>query len=918
MPPRSSRAVRHRGPRLVLAAALAALVGAAGMPTVTAAAAPAADPAAAPATALIPQPVVIGQNAGAAPFVLRDSLVVVAAGEAAPIGAQLAEQLRAATGFQVPVRQDGGDNAIRITVDPAAKYTVGGAAPTDESYVLDVDQGGVSILARTGHGAFNGVQSLRQLLPAWASSVTPVVADWQVPATHIEDAPRFSYRGVMLDVARSFKEVDEVKRTIDTLSRLKMSVLQLHLSDDQGWRIEITNEGKAAGDPIDYTALTRVSGTTAMNEWGYRNELGRTGYYTQAQYRDIVAYAKARFVTVVPEVDVPGHSNAALHAIPQLNTQRSLPAPQPGKGSADWNGTHKVGYSALDERNELSYTFIDHVFRQLAGMTGGPYVHIGGDEAKAMGTSRYVDFVKRAVPRVQKATGVGTIGWSEYAQAGLSQGPGYWNGSVVQYWEGDTNRVRDFVSKGGKAVVSDATGAYLDQKYTADTPIGLSWACKTDIEPCDFQRYYDWDPTTKLGLPEAGVLGVSAPLWSETVRGREQAEFLTMPRAAAVLEIGWTPAARKNTADFGTRLARFGPYLTVAGTNFYESPGAKWSATVAGTHAVAPNAVTARHRLGLVAAPGTKLSANGTAIVPDTVATDGDPASSTTLAKPLTATATCADTTLPVTFTQSRPRDNLHGAGLYTASVEAKFTQNTTCVLTPTEGKPVTVQVTMSSTPADGGAQSTPGAPAISAPQDVTAGTWVPLELTGFAPGYVDIRIDDKTVYTVRAGEDGRFTRHGVIPAATQTGPHTISAVQGNRSARTTATVNRGAPLIGIGAKCADVTKANTADSTPLQLYSCNGTMAQNWTLSTEDSSVRAFGKCMDVRNGATANGSVVQLYTCNATPAQQWTHQPDNTLKNVKSGRCLSAENSSTTNGARLLISDCNGSSNQRWTRGV
>ncbi|XKK60607.1 family 20 glycosylhydrolase [Streptomyces sp. ARC32] len=775
----------RRRPYLLFVAVLATFVGLMSAPSAGAEPAPAATP---DGTALVPRPVVVQQDADERPFVLRPSLRVVARSEAADVGEQLAAQLRRATGFRVPVRDAGHGNAIRVTVDEKADYTVDGAAPTAESYVLDVNGRGVSITARTAHGAFNGVQTLRQLLPAWAGSATAVRTDWRVPATHVEDAPRFSYRGVMLDVARSFQDVDAVKRYIDTLSRMKMSVLHLHLADDQGWRIEITNEGKEPGDPIDYSALHRKSGRTAMNQQGHRDELGRTGYYTQEQYRDIVAYAKERFVTVVPEVDVPSHTNAALHAIPQLNTDRSLPKADPATGVVDWNGTGSVGYSALDERHDLTYTFVKHVFRQLAEMTGGPYVHIGGDESHAMGHERYVDFVTRAVPEVKAATGTGVMGWSEYAEAGLSQEPGYWDGSVVQYWVGSGDWVRDFVGKGGKAVVSVAGSSYLDQKYTPDTPIGLTWACGGT---CDFRRYYGWDPTTAVsgGVPESGVLGVEGPLWSETVRGGDQAEFLTLPRAAAILETGWTPKDQKNADDFAARLARLGTHLTVVGANFYESPGAEWAATVAGTDARAPRAEKSRVGLGLVAAPGTKVSDDGTRIVPDTVSTDGDPASASALTEPLTATATCGKRELPVTFTRSRARDSLHSAGVYTAGVEASFTRTTTCVLTPSVGDPVSVRVRPVRPRAE---VPTPtlDAPKLSVPGEVKAGTWVPLELTGFAPGYVDIRIDGKTLYTVRADASGGFARHGVIPAATYDGTREVSAVQGDRVASRTVSVD--------------------------------------------------------------------------------------------------------------------------------
>ena len=758
----------QRGRASLLATVLAVFVGASS-------AAPAVADDQLAELGIVPLPVLVERGPGE-PFRLRPSVAVVVNAAARGVGELFAAELRGATGFRVPVRTRGA--GIRITVDP--EYAVDGV----EAYVLDVDSRGVAITARTAHGAFNGVQTLRQLLPAWVESGTPVVADWTVPAVHIEDAPRFAYRGVMLDVARSFQEVDEVKRYIDVLSRLKMSVLHLHLADDQGWRIEITNDGKAPGDPIDYTALTRVSGSTAMTQQGYRGELGRTGYYTQAQYREIVAYARERFVTVVPEVDIPGHTNAALHAVPQLNTDRSLPKPNPATGVVDWNGTGNVGYSALDERLDLTYTFVEHVFTQLAELTGGPYVHIGGDESHAMGHTRYVDFITRAVPRVQAATGVGTMGWTEYAEAGLAQGPGYWDGSVVQYWIGSGDWVRDFVAKGGKAVVSAAAGAYLDQKYTKDTPIGLSWACKGI---CDFERYYSWDPTTTVtgGISEAAVLGVEGPLWSETVRGSDQAQFLTLPRAAAVLETGWTPAARKDISGFATRLAALGPRLTAAGVNFHESPGAPWAVAAAGLDTQVRRGDRGPHPVAVIAAPGTKT--DGARITADTVSTDGDPASGSALTQPLAATATCGDRTLPITFTQRQPRGPLHGAGVYTATVDAAFTRNTTCTITLSIGETMTTRITVTRRSTD--PVPTPEPPLLTTPPTVKAGTWIPVTLSGFAPGYVDIRIDDNTVYTVRADAEGRFARHTVIPAATTPGSHRISAVQDGRSAQVVITV---------------------------------------------------------------------------------------------------------------------------------
>ena len=746
----------------------------------------AAEPAVA---ALVPQPVVVDRPADAEPWRLRGTTDVYAAAAARPVARRFARELATASGRDVRVtgRPSGAD--VVLDVDPRADYEVDGSVPegerAEESYVLDVTARGVTLTARHPHGAFNGVQTLRQLLPPWIGSKHPVTTAWEVPAIHVEDAPRFSYRGVMLDVARSFQEVGAVKRYIDTLAGLKMSVLHLHLADDQGWRIEITNKGRAAGDTIDYRRLTGVSGRTAMDpQQGFRNELGRSGFYTQDEYREIVEYARDRFVTVVPEVDVPSHTNAALHAIPQLNTDRSLPASDPETGVVDWNGTGNVGYSALDEQHDPTYDFVRHVFAQLAEMTGGPYVHMGGDESHDMGHERYVDFVEQAVPAVREASGTGVMGWTEYAEAGLTQGPGYWEGSVVQYWVGSGDWVRDFVAKGGKAVVSAAGGSYIDQKYDPTTPIGLSWACSGD---CDVPQYYGWDPTTTVegGVPEEGVLGVEAPLWSETIRGEDQAFYLSLPRAAAVLETGWSNADRKDLAGFVERLGGLGPHLTVAGTNFYETRRVAWTPSAAGQEVRARRGLSAVHDVGLVAAPGTKVSADGAGLVPDRVTTDADPASDSTLTEPLTASLVCDGRDLPVTFVQEQARDSLHGAGVFTAQVRHAFTRATTCSLVPSSGEPVPVRVRLGSTADDRHTGASGRARIeVGGGRAVDTGSWVPFRISGFAPHeYVDLAVDGERVYSVRTDARGRFDRFALIPRGTDPGLREVTASQGARRA---------------------------------------------------------------------------------------------------------------------------------------
>ncbi|MVA76499.1 family 20 glycosylhydrolase [Auraticoccus sp. F435] len=787
---------RRRRPAAVAAAWLAAAALAAPLLPIAATAeatpvapAPAASPQEVAQTGtlpLVPQPVLVEQGEGE-PWRLTSATRIAATGDARPVARALAEELRTATGYRIPVpaRAKAGD--LEIVVDAEADYTVEGEAPAEESYTLDVTAEGARITARTAHGAHNGVQTLRQLLPAWVGSERPVHADWSVPSVHIEDAPRFAYRGVMLDVARSFQDVDMVKRYIDTLASLKASHLHLHLADDQGWRIEITNEGRVEGDTIDYTRLTEISGRTAMNTQGYQQELGRSGYYTQEEYVDIVEYARDRFITVVPEIDVPGHTNAALHAIPELNTDRSLPARDPETGVVDWNGTGDVGYSALDELHEPTYDFVNHVFGQIADLTQGPLVHVGGDESHAMGHERYVDFVSRAVPEVRETTGAGVMGWTEFAEAGLSQGEGYWEGSVVHYWVGSGDWVRDFVSKGGKAVVSDAGRSYLDMKYDSMTPIGLTWACRGD---CDYPRYYEWEPTTVVegGLAEEDILGVEAPMWSETIRGEDQAMYMALPRAAAILETGWSRAEDKDLASFSSRLGALGPHLTVTDTNYYESRRAPWAWTAAGLDATVRRGRSTTLDVALVAAPGTKVSADGTSLVPDTVTTDGDPASQSVLTEPLTAVLVCGDQELPVTFTSEEARGVLHGAGTYTAQVTGSFTTSADCELRTSAGAGVPVSIGLGRGPAP---DVEPGEPTLEVEDGpLASGSWFYLTVAGFAPeAYLDVRIDDTLVYRLRTDEEGRFARTALVPRGTPAGEHELVVQQGDRQVGTTITV---------------------------------------------------------------------------------------------------------------------------------
>lgn len=746
---------------LGLAVALTPLVAAAA----PAAPPPSTDVSAAAELGLVPRPAEV-RIRGDRTFTLPADARIVAPGEADRAADALAGILRGATGQPVPVA-DTGRGDIEIRIDSDADYLTTGPAGTEEAYHLDVSPRRVLITAPTGHGAFNAVQTLRQLMPAAVEAGVPVSTPITVPLVQISDAPRFSYRGVMIDIARSFQTVEEMKANIDLLTQFKISTLHLHLADDQGWRIEITNDGKAPDDPIDYDKLTERSGITAMNTANFRNEVGRTGYWTQADLAEVVAYAEARYIDVVPEIDVPSHTNATLHALAELNTDRSLPQPAPGEDTVAWNGTGSVGYSALDEQLPLTYTFIEHVFSQLAALTNADYVHMGGDESHAMGHERYVDFVTRAVPTIREATGKGTMGWNEYAEAGAGKPDDFWEGSVVQYWVGDTRPTQNFVDQGGKVVVSAASGAYLDQKYTPRTPIGLSWACSG---LCDWQRYYAWNPAEVAGVDESAVLGVEGPMWSETIRGGEQAQFMLAPRAMAILETGWTERGLKDEEGFGRRLAAVGQRLTLQGHNWYESPSLDWGSTLAGLQVQARTGATAAWPVGLLAAPGS------------TTAPEGQ--------------LTCGGTTTPVTFRTETAKDPLHAAGVWTILAERSFDAAQECVLTVGDRDPVPVPVTVGADaplPPDPG--FTPSDPPTLRIGDgsgpLVAGEWVRFRLAGFDDDeLVEITGFAGPAFTLRTDEVGEFTGHAPISAATVDGPVEVTATQGERTVSITVEVD--------------------------------------------------------------------------------------------------------------------------------
>ena len=485
---------------------------------------------------VIPAPASV--RPGGQPYTITERTVIRVDKGARRTGEQLAALLRPSTGHSLPVTTGPGKGGIQL------RLGAGGAKLGDEGYRLEVGEQSVVIKAPEEAGLFHGVQTLRQLLPAEVESRTKKTAEWQIAGGTITDKPRYGYRSAMLDVSRHFFEKDQVKRWIDQLALYKINKLHLHLSDDQGWRIAIDSWPRLA----TYGGSTEVGG-------------GKGGYYTKADYKELLDYAAARHMTVVPEIDMPSHTNAALASYAELNCD--------GKAPPLYTGT-EVGFSSLCVPLERTYDFVDDVIREIAAMTPGPYIHIGGDEAHSTSPEDYVTLMKRVQPIVAKY-GKKAVGWHQITAAPAK-------GTVAQYWGYDGTsaeeraQVADAAKKGTKLVLSPADRSYIDHKYTKDTPYGLSWAGFVEV-----QRSYDWDPGTYLeGAPSESVMGVEAPMWSETFGENKPLDYMTFPRLPGIAELGWSPRATHDWDTYRTRLAQQGPRWDQLGVEFYRSPQVAW------------------------------------------------------------------------------------------------------------------------------------------------------------------------------------------------------------------------------------------------------------------------------------------------------------------------------------------------------
>jgi hexosaminidase len=486
---------------------------------------------------VIPRPTSVESAGGTYTLSDQAGIYVDGGGETAlAVGQYLADKLKPATGYSLNVQAASGEPGRGSILLSLAG---GNISLGDEGYELTITPELVKAEANTAAGLFYAAQTIRQLLPAEIDSDSVQAGPWVMGTGKIHDVPRFAWRGTMLDVARHFFAVRDVTRYIDLLAYYKINRLHLHLSDDQGWRIQINA----------WPNLTAHGGSL---------EVGGTpgGYYSQDDYTYIVNYAQKRFITIIPEIDMPGHVTAALASYAELNCN--------GQAPELFTGT-VVGFSTLCIQKDVTFTFVEDVIAELAAITPGPYIHVGGDEAQATSVADYMTFMQR-VQKIIQAQGKHMIGWEEIAQIRLSPD------TLIQHWGSEEDFARQAMLEGKKTIMSPPNRTYMDMKYTASTPLGLDWAGLISVE-----KAYSWDPAALVnGVTDQYILGVEAPLWAETLQTLDDVEYMAFPRILGFAEIGWSAQKDRNWYEYKDRLAAQGPRLDELGVNYYKTPEVKW------------------------------------------------------------------------------------------------------------------------------------------------------------------------------------------------------------------------------------------------------------------------------------------------------------------------------------------------------
>jgi hexosaminidase len=470
------------------------------------------------------------------------------------------DEVRPATGFALPV---GGAGNIVLALDPRLKDL------GEEGYKLTVTSKQVKVRALAPAGVFYGLQTLRQLLPAAIFRRAPAEADWKVPCVEIEDRPRFKWRGSHLDVGRHFQPKETILKHLDLLALHKLNVFHWHLTEDQGWRLEIkkyprlTSVGAFRKDsalgppPADEGAK--------VTNWKFAGR-PHQGFYTQDDVREIVRYAADRFITVVPEIEMPGHARAALAAYPELgNTGK------PQEVATTW-GVFKEVYGVEDK----TLGFIEDVLTEVLALFPSKFIHVGGDECpkdewkkspaaqarmKALGLKNEDELQSWFIKQIDKwltERGRRLIGWDEILQGGLAPG------AAVMSWRGEEGGIAA-AKAGHDVVMAPEEFVYLDHYQAKGPQEPAAIGGFTPIE-----QVYAYDPLPKaLGPAEAArVLGAQAQLWTEYMPNGRHVEYMAWPRLCALAEVVWSPKEARDWKRFEARLPAHLERLKILDVNF--------------------------------------------------------------------------------------------------------------------------------------------------------------------------------------------------------------------------------------------------------------------------------------------------------------------------------------------------------------
>jgi hexosaminidase len=447
-----------------------------------------------------------------------------------------------------------------------------GDTAADERHSLTIDANRVSVRAAEPVGVARGLATILQLLALTAGNGAGEVS---LPGARILDAPRYAWRGLSLDLVRASFTLDEVRRLIDLLALYKLNVLHLHLTDDQAWRLPVGRPGR------DAEPGTGFSGT------GFND----TGFYGAEDLRALVAYAADRFVTVVPEVDTPGHATALVEMYPVLNTGRNevqLDLPPGYRQRAVW----------LDPELPATFELIEEVLAGVAAIFPGPYLHIGGDEPHGMPRDLYTTYVQH-VRHFLRSIGKRPLGWQESARAGLGRG------DIIQYWitdiahpasmppevraqmdafvAGSRGDVEAAVAASVPVIVSPLNHCYLDVPYAepsadpAQTDKQRRLGLRRYYSPMTVAESFDWDPAEVLGPGRAAhVAGVEAAIWAETITGFDDLAFLLLPRLPGIACKAWSDAQAVAWADHRDRLARHSLLWAQDDLTYFRSSAVDW------------------------------------------------------------------------------------------------------------------------------------------------------------------------------------------------------------------------------------------------------------------------------------------------------------------------------------------------------